>query len=225
MYSRDRHDHRLRRPGHRFGHRHRRSMSHLSHHGIRPRHRLIRHGDSVRALIRDAVGGLALQMAFCLVTYALLPLLPVADNNDPRLTNDILIPTAWNLVLTLVRGFAGGLANHATQEPAPSSPGKAWQPRSCRRHMAADLAWQPTTASFFLSAVRISASTSYSSRSPHGRAAASASAASEAGPQRRRRDQRGRGRRAYRRSHSLRWRILLGTGLFAIPRLLLHRQS
>ena len=70
-----------------------------------------------RALIRDAVGGLALQMAFCLVTSTLyFHFSPVADMTQALTDNSN--PTAWDLLLALVGGFAGGLGNSRDQEPA-----------------------------------------------------------------------------------------------------------
>lgn len=70
-----------------------------------------------RALIRDAVGGLALQMAFCLVTSTLyFHFSPVAGMTQALTDNSN--PTAWDLLLALVGGFAGGLGNSRDQEPA-----------------------------------------------------------------------------------------------------------
>lgn len=70
-----------------------------------------------RALIRDAVGGLALQMAFCLVTSTLyFHFSPVAGMTQALADNSN--PTAWDLLLALVGGFAGGLGNSRDQEPA-----------------------------------------------------------------------------------------------------------
>ena len=70
-----------------------------------------------RALTRDALAGLALQMAFCLVTstiyFAISPTsgmtAALADNSNP---------TVWDLLLALVGGFAGALGNSRDQEPA-----------------------------------------------------------------------------------------------------------
>ena len=70
-----------------------------------------------RALIRDAVGGLALQMAFCLVTSTLyFHFSPVAGMTQAMADNSS--PTVWDLILALVGGFAGGLGNSRDQEPA-----------------------------------------------------------------------------------------------------------
>lgn len=70
-----------------------------------------------RPLIRDAVGGLLLQMAFCLVTSTLyFSLSPVAGMTQALA--DYSNPTIWDLLLALVGGFAGGLGNSRDQEPA-----------------------------------------------------------------------------------------------------------
>lgn len=70
-----------------------------------------------RALVRDAAGGLILQMAFCLVTSTLyFHLSPVAGMT--RALADNSNPTVWDLLLALVGGFAGGLGNSRDQEPA-----------------------------------------------------------------------------------------------------------
>lgn len=70
-----------------------------------------------RALVREAVGGLLLQMVFCLVTSTLyFRLSPIAGLTPALIDNST--PTAWDLLLALVGGFAGGLGNSRDQEPA-----------------------------------------------------------------------------------------------------------
>lgn len=70
-----------------------------------------------RALVRDAVGGLLLQMAFCLATSTLyFAISPVAGMTAALADNSS--PTVWDLILALVGGFAGGLGNSRDQEPA-----------------------------------------------------------------------------------------------------------
>lgn len=70
-----------------------------------------------RALTRDAVAGLVIQMVFCLITSTLyFHLSPVASMTPSLADNSTA--TVWDLVLALVGGFAGGLGNSRDQEPA-----------------------------------------------------------------------------------------------------------
>ncbi|MDY2777984.1 MAG: DUF389 domain-containing protein [Collinsella sp.] len=70
-----------------------------------------------RAVARDAVGGLAIQMVICLATSTLyFHLSPVASLTPALIDNSS--PTVWDLLLALVGGFAGGLGNSRDQEPA-----------------------------------------------------------------------------------------------------------
>lgn len=70
-----------------------------------------------RALTRDALGGLVLQMAFCLVTSTIYFALSPTSGMTPALA-DNSNPTVWDLLLALVGGFAGALGNSRDQEPA-----------------------------------------------------------------------------------------------------------
>lgn len=70
-----------------------------------------------RTLARDAAAGLIVQMVFCLITSTLyFNLSPVAGMTQAMADNSS--PTAWDLILALVGGFAGGLGNSRDQEPA-----------------------------------------------------------------------------------------------------------
>jgi uncharacterized hydrophobic protein (TIGR00271 family) len=70
-----------------------------------------------RTLARDAAAGLIVQMVFCLITSTLyFNLSPVAGMTQAMADNSS--PTVWNLILALVGGFAGGLGNSRDQEPA-----------------------------------------------------------------------------------------------------------
>ena len=70
-----------------------------------------------RSLARDAVAGLIVQMVFCLITPTLyFNLSPVAGMTQAMADNSS--PTVWDLILALVGGFAGGLGNSRDQEPA-----------------------------------------------------------------------------------------------------------
>ena len=70
-----------------------------------------------RTLARDAAAGLIVQMVFCLITSTLyFNLSPVAGMTQAMADNSS--PTVWDLILALVGGFAGGLSNSRDQEPA-----------------------------------------------------------------------------------------------------------
>lgn len=70
-----------------------------------------------RTLARDAAAGLIIQMVFCLITSTLyFNLSPVAGMTQAMADNSS--PTVWDLILALVGGFAGGLGNSRDQEPA-----------------------------------------------------------------------------------------------------------
>lgn len=70
-----------------------------------------------RSLARDAVAGLIVQMVFCLITSTLyFQLSPVAGMTQAMADNSSA--TVWDLLLALVGGFAGGLGNSRDQEPA-----------------------------------------------------------------------------------------------------------
>lgn len=70
-----------------------------------------------RSLVREALTGLALQMVFCLATSTLYFTLSPVAGMTPALA-DNSSPTVWDLLLALVGGFAGGLGNSRDQEPA-----------------------------------------------------------------------------------------------------------
>ena len=70
-----------------------------------------------RALTRDAAAGLVIQMVFCLITSTLyFHLSPVASMTPSLADNSTA--TVWDLILALAGGFAGGLGNSRDQEPA-----------------------------------------------------------------------------------------------------------
>ena len=70
-----------------------------------------------RTRARDAAAGLIIQMVFCLITSTLyFNLSPVAGMTQAMADNSS--PTVWDLILALVGGFAGGLGNSRDQEPA-----------------------------------------------------------------------------------------------------------
>ena len=70
-----------------------------------------------REITLEAVAGLALQMAFCLVTSTLyFKLSPLGTTTAAIIDNST--PTVWDLVVALAGGFAGGLGNSRDQEPA-----------------------------------------------------------------------------------------------------------
>lgn len=70
-----------------------------------------------RSLTRDALSGLALQMVFCLVTSTIYFAVSPTSGMTPALA-DNSSPTAWDLLLALVGGFAGALGNSRDQEPS-----------------------------------------------------------------------------------------------------------
>ena len=70
-----------------------------------------------REITLEAVAGLALQMAFCLVTSTLyFKLSPLGTTTAAIIDNST--PTVWDLAVALAGGFAGGLGNSRDQEPA-----------------------------------------------------------------------------------------------------------
>lgn len=70
-----------------------------------------------REITVEAVAGLALQMAFCLVTSTLyFKLSPLGTATAAIVDNST--PTVWDLAVALAGGFAGGLGNSRDQEPA-----------------------------------------------------------------------------------------------------------
>ena len=70
-----------------------------------------------REITVEAVAGLALQTAFCLVTSTLyFKLSPLGTTTAAIIDNST--PTVWDLAVALAGGFAGGLGNSRDQEPA-----------------------------------------------------------------------------------------------------------
>ena len=70
-----------------------------------------------REITVEAVAGLALQMAFCLVTSTLyFKLSPLGTTTAAIIDNST--PTVWDLAVALAGGFAGGLGNSRDQERA-----------------------------------------------------------------------------------------------------------
>ncbi len=70
-----------------------------------------------RHITEQAVAGLLLQMAFCLVTSTIyFKLSPIASTTAAIVDNST--PTVWDLAIALAGGFAGGLGNSRDQEPA-----------------------------------------------------------------------------------------------------------
>lgn len=173
-----------------------------------------------RALIRDAVGGLALQMAFCLATSTLyFHFSPVAGMTQALADNSS--PTVWDLLLALVGGFAGGLGNSRDQEPATLISGVAVATALMPPLCAAGYGIAALDGGLFLSAlyefginvvfIALSAQVVLlllrvplkRDLNDDGVITADEEKSIQA------------------LSHALRWRILLGTALFAVPCLLL----
>ena len=70
-----------------------------------------------RRITEQALAGLLLQMAFCLVTSTIyFKLSPIASTTAAITDNST--PTVWDLAIALAGGFAGGLGNSRDQEPA-----------------------------------------------------------------------------------------------------------
>ena len=70
-----------------------------------------------REIAVEAVAGLALQMAFSLITSTLyFKLSPLGTTTAAIIDNST--PTVWDLAVALAGGFAGGLGNSRDQEPA-----------------------------------------------------------------------------------------------------------
>ncbi len=70
-----------------------------------------------REITVEAVAGLALQMALCLITSTLyFKLSPLGTTTAAIIDNST--PTVWDLAVALAGGFAGGLGNSRDQEPS-----------------------------------------------------------------------------------------------------------
>ena len=69
-----------------------------------------------RDITVEAIAGLALQMAFCLLTSTLyFKFSPLGTTTAAIIDNST--PTVWDLIVALAGGFAGGLGNSREQEP------------------------------------------------------------------------------------------------------------
>ncbi len=171
-----------------------------------------------RALTRDAVAGLVIQMVFCLITSTLyFHLSPVASMTPSLADNSTA--TVWDLILALVGGFAGGLGNSRDQEPATLISGVAVATALMPPLCAAGYGIAATNLGVALSAlyefgvnvVFISLSAMVVLvllRAPLKRDL------NEDGVVTAEEDADVRAK-----SHKIRWRILLGTAIFAIPSL------
>lgn len=169
-----------------------------------------------RALTRDAVGGLVLQMAFCLVTSTIYFMLSPTAGMTPALA-DNSNPTVWDLILALVGGFAGGLGNSRDQEPATVIAGVAVATALMPPLCAAGFGLASANGGLFLTAlyefgvnvvfIALSAEmVLLLLRTPLKRDINDDGVVTEAEDQLIRAE-----------SHKIRWRILVGTVIFAIP--------
>lgn len=173
-----------------------------------------------RTLARDAAAGLIVQMVFCLITSTLyFNLSPVAGMTQAMADNSS--PTVWDLILALVGGFAGGLGNSRDQEPATLISGvavaTALMPPLCAAGYgiaAMDLGLSLTALyEFGINVVFIALSAMVvllllgvplkRDLNDDGVVTAQEDAAARS------------------RAHTVRWRILIGTAIFAIPCIIL----
>lgn len=169
-----------------------------------------------RALMRDALGGLVLQMAFCLITSTIYFVLSPVAGMTPALV-DSSGPTIWDLMLALVGGFAGGLGNSRDQEPATVISGVAVATALMPPLCAAGYGLAATNAGVFLGAlyefginvvfIALSAAVVLLLlHTPLKRDLNDDGVVTEAEDELVRAE-----------SHKIRWRIMLGTAIFAIP--------
>lgn len=169
-----------------------------------------------RALMRDALGGLVLQMAFCLITSTIYFVLSPVAGMTPALV-DNSGPTIWDLMLALVGGFAGGLGNSRDQEPATVISGVAVATALMPPLCAAGYGLAATNAGVFLGAlyefginvvfIALSAAVVLLLlHTPLKRDLNDDGVVTEAEDELVRAE-----------SHKIRWRIMLGTAIFAIP--------
>lgn len=169
-----------------------------------------------RALMRDALGGLVLQMAFCLITSTLYFVLSPVAGMTPALV-DNSGPTIWHLMLALVGGFAGGLGNSRDQEPATVISGVAVATALMPPLCAAGYGLAAANAGVFLGAlyefginvvfIALSAAVVLLLlHTPLKRDLNDDGVVTEAEDELVRAE-----------SHKIRWRIMLGTAIFAIP--------
>lgn len=169
-----------------------------------------------RALMRDALGGLVLQMAFCLITSTIYFVLSPVAGMTPALV-DNSGPTIWHLMLALVGGFAGGLGNSRDQEPATVISGVAVATALMPPLCAAGYGLAAANAGVFLGAlyefginvvfIALSAAVVLLLlHTPLKRDLNDDGVVMEAEDELVRAE-----------SHKIRWRIMLGTAIFAIP--------
>ena len=169
-----------------------------------------------RALMRDALGGLVLQMAFCLITSTIYFVLSPVAGMTPALV-DNSGPTIWHLMLALVGGFAGGLGNSRDQEPATVISGVAVATALVPPLCAAGYGLAAANAGVFLGAlyefginvvfIALSAAVVLLLlHTPLKRDLNDDGVVTEAEDELVRAE-----------SHKIRWRIMLGTAIFAIP--------
>lgn len=169
-----------------------------------------------RALMRDALGGLVLQMAFCLITSTIYFVLSPVAGMTPALV-DNSGPTIWHLMLALVGGFAGGLGNSRDQEPATVISGVAVATALMPPLCAAGYGLAVANAGVFLGAlyefginvvfIALSAAVVLLLlHTPLKRDLNDDGVVTEAEDELVRAE-----------SHKIRWRIMLGTAIFAIP--------
>lgn len=105
-----------------------------------------------RHLTLEAVAGLAVQMALCLVTSTIyFRLSPIASTTAALVDNST--PTVWDLAIALAGGFAGGLGNSRNQEPATLISGVAVATALMPPLCAAGYGVSIADASFFLAAL------------------------------------------------------------------------
>ena len=169
-----------------------------------------------RALMRDALGGLVLQMAFCLITSTIYFVLSPVAGMTPALV-DNSGPTIWHLMLALAGGFAGGLGNSRDQEPATVISGVAVATALMPPLCAAGYGLAAANAGVFLGAlyefginvvfIALSAAVVLLLlHTPLKRDLNDDGVVTEAEDELVRAE-----------SHKIRWRIMLGTAIFAIP--------
>ena len=169
-----------------------------------------------RALMRDALGGLVLQMAFCLITSTIYFVLSPVAGMTPALV-DNSGPTIWHLMLALVGGFAGGLGNSRDQEPATVISGVAVATALMPPLCAAGYGLAAANAGVFLGAlyefginvvfIALSAAVVLLLlHTPLKRDLNDDGVVTEAEDELVRAE-----------SHKIRWHIMLGTAIFAIP--------
>ena len=173
-----------------------------------------------RTLARDAAAGLIVQMVFCLITSTLyFNLSPVAGMTQAMADNSS--PTVWDLILALVGGFAGGLGNSRDQEPATLISGVAVATALMPPLCAAGYGIAPMNLGLSLSAlyefginvvfIALSAMLvllllgTPLKRDLNDDGVVTAQEDAD----------------ARSRAHTVRWRILIGTAIFAIPCIIL----